>query len=157
MLVRMLLGRLNDFGPDNWTSELRHCIPDFPPFRGSSTSVYVDFTWAVGRGIVLRSSRRTARKAYSSGAVSHGLDADDYGACARLCGYGCSIDGVAQASTFSERTDVGTDIYVVVCISCTSMPEPSYMVYTDPHRALFYGHLQYAHDVFLQRNMEFQA
>ena len=89
--------------------------------------------------------------------VSHELDADDYGACARLCGYGCSIDGVGQASRFSERTDVGTDIYVVVCISCIGMPEPSYMVYTDPHRALFYGHLQYAHDVFLQRNMEFQV
>jgi len=61
------------------------------------------------------------------------------------------------ASRFSERAEVGTDIYVVVRVSRIGMPEPSYMVYADPHRALFYGLLQYVNDVFLQRNMEFQV
>ena len=82
---------------------------------------------------------------------------DDYGTCARLCGCGCSIDGIAQASRFSERVEIGTDIYVVVRVLRIGMPEPSYMVYADPHRSLFYGHLQYAHDAFLQYNMEFRV
>ena len=40
MLVRML----DDFGPNNWTSELRHCIPGFAPFRGNA-NVFADFTY----------------------------------------------------------------------------------------------------------------
>lgn len=62
-----------------------------------------------------------------------------------------------QASRFSERADVGTDIYVIVRVSRIGMPEPSYMVYADPHRSLFYGQLQYAYDVYLRRNMEFRV
>jgi hypothetical protein len=45
-------------------------------------------------------------------------------------------------------------MYVIVRVSRIGMPEPSYMVYVDPHRALFLGHLQYAADVLLQRSME---
>ncbi len=43
-------------------------------------------------------------------------------------------------------------------VSRIGMSEPSYMVYADPHRALFYGHLLYASpDIFLQRNTELQV
>jgi hypothetical protein len=48
-------------------------------------------------------------------------------------------------------------MYVIVRVSRIGMPEPSYMIYPDPHRGLFMGHLQYASDIYLQRNMEFQA
>jgi hypothetical protein len=47
MLVRMLV----DFGPNNWTSELRHCIPGFAPFRGTA---HADFTYDDTRGQLTR-------------------------------------------------------------------------------------------------------
>ena len=47
MLNRMLV----DFGPNNWTSELRHCVPGFAPFRGSA---YADFTYEDTRGQLTR-------------------------------------------------------------------------------------------------------
>jgi hypothetical protein len=59
-----------------------------------------------------------------------------------------------QASKFSERGKVGTDIYVIMRVSHIAMPKPSYKVYADPHRALFYGKLQHVHDVYLRRNTE---
>ena len=61
-----------------------------------------------------------------------------------------------QALAFSERTHLGPDMYVIVRVSRIGMPEPSYMVYPDPHRGLFMGHLQYACDIYLQRNMELE-
>ena len=39
-------------------------------------------------------------------------------------------------------------------VSRIDMPEPSYKVYADPHRALFDGQLQHAHDIYLQRKTE---
>ena len=169
MLVRML----DDFGPDNWTSELRHCVPGFAPFRGNA-NVYADFTYDDKRGQLTREwfgpekaslwMGRWPRYHIEVKSTRGGEEEPFHMSRAQMitvrehaCGCGCSIDGIAQASRFSERADVGTDIYVVVRVSRIGMPEPSYMVYADPHRALFYGHLQYAYDVFLQRNMEFQV
>ena len=47
----MLCRKLVDFGPDNWTSELRNCIPGFAPFRGQA---YADFTYDDVRGQLTR-------------------------------------------------------------------------------------------------------
>ena len=49
MLVRML----DDFRPNNWTSELRHCVPGFAPFRGNA-NVFADFTYDDTRGQLTR-------------------------------------------------------------------------------------------------------
>ena len=40
----MIVKMLDDFEPNNWTSELRHCVPGFAPFRGNA-NVYADFTY----------------------------------------------------------------------------------------------------------------
>jgi hypothetical protein len=45
-------------------------------------------------------------------------------------------------------------MYVIVRVSRIGEPEPSYMVYVDPYRALSMGRLQYASDVYLQCNTE---
>jgi hypothetical protein len=42
---------LNDFGPDNWTSELRHSVPGFTPFRGRASA---DFTYLDRQGQLTR-------------------------------------------------------------------------------------------------------
>ena len=47
MLIRMLA----DFGPNNWTSELRHCVAGFAPFCGSACA---DFTYEDTRGQLTR-------------------------------------------------------------------------------------------------------
>ena len=47
----MLMRMLDDFGPNNWTSELRHWVPGFAPFRGSA---YADFTYDDTRGQLTR-------------------------------------------------------------------------------------------------------
>ena len=44
---KMLAQMLDDFGPDNWTSELRGCAPGFTPFRGSA---YANFLYDDTRG-----------------------------------------------------------------------------------------------------------
>jgi hypothetical protein len=46
-LIRML----DDFGPDNWTSELRTFIPGFTPFRGRA---HADFTYLDRQGQLTR-------------------------------------------------------------------------------------------------------
>jgi hypothetical protein len=38
---------LDDFGPANWTSKLRKCIPGFTPFQGQASA---DFTYQDTRG-----------------------------------------------------------------------------------------------------------
>lgn len=43
---------LDDFGPDNWTSELRNQVPGFTPFRAQA---YADFTYLDSHGQLTRS------------------------------------------------------------------------------------------------------
>ena len=50
-VYKELVRLLDDFGPDNWTSELRSAIPGFTPFRGRS---YADFTYLDRRGQLTR-------------------------------------------------------------------------------------------------------
>lgn len=59
---------------------------------------------------------------------------------------------VWQAFAFSERTHLGPDMYVIVRVLRLGASDPTYVVYTDPHRALFLGRLQCASDVYLLRN-----
>jgi hypothetical protein len=42
---------LDDFGPDNWTSELRIFVPGFTPFRGRARA---DFTYLDRQGQLTR-------------------------------------------------------------------------------------------------------
>ena len=42
---------MDDFGPENWTSELRTAIPGFTPFRGRA---YADFTYLDRQGQLTR-------------------------------------------------------------------------------------------------------
>ncbi len=42
---------LDDFGPDNWTSELRISVPGFTPFRGRACA---DFTYLDRQGQLTR-------------------------------------------------------------------------------------------------------
>jgi len=50
-VYKMLIRMLDDFGPNNWTSELRHYIPGFAPFHGMA---YADFTYDDTRGQLTR-------------------------------------------------------------------------------------------------------
>jgi hypothetical protein len=161
---------LDDFGPNNWTSELRHCIVGFEPFHGTA---YADFTYDDTCGQLTREWFGPEKAALWLGRwpryhievkSTRGLDDEPFHMSraqivtvrfAFLFAW-VGVDDV-QASRFSERVEVGADIYVVMRVSRIGMPEPSYMVYADPHRALFYGHLQYAHDVYLQHNTELQV
>jgi hypothetical protein len=60
----------------------------------------------------------------------------------------CVCVDVRRRRRFSERVEVGADIYVVMRISHIQVqvgePEPSYMVHAHLHRVmvLFYGHQQ---------------
>jgi hypothetical protein len=46
-VYKLLIRTLDDFGPDNWTSELRHLVPGFAPFRSHA---YADFTYIDSQG-----------------------------------------------------------------------------------------------------------
>ena len=50
-IYKELIRLLYDFGPDNWTSELRHSIPGFTPFRGRA---HADFTYLDRQGQLTR-------------------------------------------------------------------------------------------------------
>jgi hypothetical protein len=50
-IYKELLRLLDDFGPDNWTSELRNFIPGFTPFRGKA---FADFTYLDRQGQLTR-------------------------------------------------------------------------------------------------------
>jgi hypothetical protein len=50
-VYKVLLRLLDDFGPDNWTSELRHFVPGFTPFRGKALA---DFTYLDREGQLTR-------------------------------------------------------------------------------------------------------
>ncbi|KAI0302873.1 hypothetical protein B0F90DRAFT_1667473 [Multifurca ochricompacta] len=50
-VYKLLVRMLDDFGPDNWTSELRHHVPGFTPFRGQA---YADFTYLDSQGQLTR-------------------------------------------------------------------------------------------------------
>ncbi|KAI9442850.1 hypothetical protein BJY52DRAFT_1317510 [Lactarius psammicola] len=154
-VYKMLIRMLDDFGPNNWTSELRHFIPGFAPFHGMA---YADFTYDDTRGQLTREWFGPEKAAAWQGRwpryhievkSTRGEENEPFH---------MSRVQMITASRFSERAEVGTDMYVVVRVSRIGMPEPSYMVYADPHRALFYGHLQYASpDIYLQRNTELQV
>jgi hypothetical protein len=59
---------------------------------------------------------------------------------------------VWQAFAFSERTHPGPEVYVIVRVGRLGAPEPTYIVYTDPHQALSLGRLQCVSEIYLQRN-----
>lgn len=63
---------------------------------------------------------------------------------------------IAFTERFIESGPANPDLYVILRVGGIGTPEPSYMVYADPHRALFFGYLRCASDVYLQRNLEFQ-
>ena len=50
-VYKLLVRALDDFGPDNWTSELRHSVPGFTPFRGQA---FADFTYVDSQGQLTR-------------------------------------------------------------------------------------------------------
>jgi len=50
-VYKQLIRLLDDFGPDNWTSELRTSVPGFTPFRGRA---YADFTYLDRQGQLTR-------------------------------------------------------------------------------------------------------
>jgi hypothetical protein len=50
-VYKLLLLMLDDFGPANWTSELRNCVPGFTPFQGQA---YADFTYHDTQGQLTR-------------------------------------------------------------------------------------------------------
>lgn len=50
-IYKELIRLLHDFGPDNWTSELRHSIPGFTPFSGRA---FADFTYSDRQGQLTR-------------------------------------------------------------------------------------------------------
>ncbi|KAI9443898.1 hypothetical protein H4582DRAFT_2071449 [Lactarius indigo] len=152
---KMLIRMLDDFGPNNWTSELRHFIPGFAPFHGMA---HADFTYDDTRGQLTREwfGPEKAAAWHSRWPRYHIEVKSTRGE--ENEPFHMSRVQMITASRFSERAEIGTDIYVVVRVSRIGMPEPSYMVYADPHRALFYGHLQYASpDIYLQRNTEHQG
>jgi hypothetical protein len=66
--------------------------------------------------------------------------------CVRVCVF--LFIGIA----FTERPQLGPDIYVIVRVMRLGTPEPTHRVYQDPHRAFYLGRLLCASDVFLQRN-----
>jgi hypothetical protein len=171
MLVRML----DDFGPDNWTSKVRNCTPGFPPFRGSADAV---FTYSDTRGRLTRewfgpektSAWRGRWPRYHIEVKTTCGEENEPFHMSRdqMITVSCPIrhdDGrvyyviicVYQASRFSERAEISTNIYVIMRVSQISTPEPSYKVYADPHRALFDGQLQHVHDIYLQRSTEPQV
>ncbi len=50
-VYKLLIRTLDDFGRDNWTSELRHFVPGFAPFHGQA---YADFTYFDTQGQLTR-------------------------------------------------------------------------------------------------------
>jgi hypothetical protein len=50
-VYKLLIRALNDFGPDNWTSELRHFVPGFAPFQSRA---FADFTYLDSQGQLTR-------------------------------------------------------------------------------------------------------
>ncbi len=50
-VYKELIRLLDDFGPDNWTSELREFVPGFTPFRDQA---YADFTYLDRQGQLTR-------------------------------------------------------------------------------------------------------
>jgi hypothetical protein len=155
-VYKMLMRMLDDFGPNNWTSELRHCVPGFAPFRGTTTA-YADFTYDDTRGQLTREWFGPEKATLWHGRwpryhievkSTRGEESEPFH---------MSRVQMLTASRFSERAIIGTDIYVVVRVSRIGQTDPAYMVYADPHRALFYGHLQHVYDVYLQRNTEMQV
>ncbi|KAH9046334.1 hypothetical protein EDB83DRAFT_2227590 [Lactarius deliciosus] len=154
-VYKMLIRMLDDFGPNNWTSELRHYIPGFAPFHGTA---FADFTYDDTRGQLTREWFGPEKAAawhsrwpryHIEVKATRGEENEPFH---------MSRVQMTTASRFSERAEVGTDMYVVVRVSRIGMPEPSYRIYADPHRALFYGYLQYASpDIYLQRNTELQV
>jgi hypothetical protein len=152
----MLMQMLDDFGPNNWTSELRHCVPGFAPFR-STTTAYADFTYDDTRGQLTRKWFGPEKATLWQGRwpryhievkSTRGEESEPFH---------MSRVQMLTALRFSERAIIGTDIYVIVRVSRIGQTNPVYMVYTDPHRALFYGHLKYVYDVYLQSNTEMQV
>ncbi|KAF8267008.1 hypothetical protein EI94DRAFT_1731509 [Lactarius quietus] len=152
-VYKMLIRMLDDFGPNNWTSELRHCVPGFAPFRGQS---YADFTYDDTRGQLTRVWLGPEKAAAWLGRwpryhievkSTRGEENEPFH---------MSRVQMITAARFTEKAEVGTDIYVVVRVSRIGQTEPSTNAYPDPYRMLIYGQLLYCHDVYLQRNLEFQ-
>jgi hypothetical protein len=61
-------------------------------------------------------------------------------------------ESVLQAFMFTERPQLGPDMYVIVRVMRLGTPEPTHRVYADPHRSWYLGRLQCVSPMFLQRN-----
>jgi hypothetical protein len=165
---------LTDFGPANWTSELRNSIPGFAPFQGHA---YADFTYSDTQGQLTREwfgpEKATAwhgrwPRYHIEVKSTRGEENEPFHisrhqmATVRLfpfmfCRRQARTELFVrphQAFALSERTHLGPDMYVIARVSRVGSPQPQCMVYLDPHRALFVGRLQYAADVFLQRSTD---
>ena len=165
---------LDDFGPDNWTSELRAQVPGFAPFRAQA---YADFTYPDSYGQLTRTwfgpekaaawqgrwSRYYIEVKSSRGGVEEAFHMSRFQMATvrpprplnEMRGLNPVLRRplVLQAFAFMEGVQLHADMYIVVCVCPIATSEPYHVVYPDPHRALFLGKLQYASDVFLQRNL----
>ncbi|KAH9037560.1 hypothetical protein EDB84DRAFT_1480937 [Lactarius hengduanensis] len=118
-VYKMLIRMLDDFGPTNWTSELRHFIPGFAPFHGTA---FADFTYDDTRGQLTREWFGPEKAAawhsrwpryHIEVKATRGEENEPFH---------MSRVQMITASRFSERADVGTDMYVVVRVSRIGMP-----------------------------------
>ncbi|KAI9435206.1 hypothetical protein F5148DRAFT_989928 [Russula earlei] len=152
-VYKQLVRMLEDFGPENWTSELRNFIPGFAPFRGHA---HADFTYLDSRGQLTRlwfgSEKAAAWQGrwpkYHIEVKSTRGEEDEPFHMSRI------QMATVRASAFAERFQLGADMYVIVRVSRIGSPEPLFAYYLDPHRSLFSGFLQYATDVYLQRTQQ---
>lgn len=148
-VYKELIRMLDDFGPDNWTSELRTAIPGFTPFRGRA---YADFTYLDRQGQLTRrwfgAEKATAwhgrwPRYHIEVKSTRGEENEPFH---------MSGKQMSTAIAFAERDHNGEDMYVIARVWGIGTSEPRYMPYLDPNWALFSGYLQYASDVYLQRS-----
>jgi len=145
-VYKELIRLLHDFGPDNWTSELRNCIPGFTPFMGRARA---DFTYLDRQGQLTRAwfGAEVATEWHGHWPRYHIEVKSTRGEENER--FHMSREQMSTALAFAGRSE---DKYVIARVWRVGTPEPTYLPYLDPHPALISGDLQYASDVYLQRS-----
>ncbi|KII91731.1 hypothetical protein PLICRDRAFT_173538 [Plicaturopsis crispa FD-325 SS-3] len=140
--------KLPNFDENNWTSELRGCVPEFRPqepnFKALADFEYAD-TRGILTGILYGPDRRVAWK--DCWPVYH-LEVKSTSGAARLP-FHMSAHQMDIALNLATRASdvIPAQVYVLLRVSGVRSPQPSLAIYVDLFNALHNGELRIVSDV----------
>jgi len=138
-----------NFGPENWTSEIRGKFPKLEPFQGLS---FADFMYRDSQGVLIEKLYgEKIKAAWKDDWPNYHLEVKSSSGAAEPFHVSRLQIQHAFNPTIQESASPPKELYIIFRVS-NVRESPTLTIYPDPHRLLFTGDLCIVSDVEVRSN-----